>query len=1052
MKIIETSVRRPVTIAMVVLVVVLLGFVSLSRLAIDLLPKMDLPVAVAITQYSGAGPEEVESTVTEPLEDVLGTVENVDTISSQSMAGQSLIIIEFNYGTDMNFATLQMREKIDMITGLLPDDVTEPMVVKADLSMMPVIQLGLSGGKDLRDLKDVAENVIQPQLERLAGVASVSVTGGYTREIQVLADPVKMEAYGVGIAQISQALQMENMNVASGQVTEGKKELFVRTIGQYETLDDVKNVRINTGRGSIAVKDVADVQDTFAEQTQLSRMNGVPSVAISVQKQSEANTVQVSSLVQKEIEKLSRDIPENVNFVTVFDQATFINQSIDSLATHAVEGGLLAVIIVYLFLRSIRSTLIIGLALPISIIGIFTVLYMGGLTLNMMSLGGLALGIGHLVDCSIVVLESIYRYRKDGYSLKEAAIKGGSEVGMPVVASTLTVAVVFLPMVFVEGMASMLFRELALTVVSSQSVALLVAVTLVPMLCSKFLTVGNKKEAMAAEPDNSGKRRFWHRRGGNGTGLFEKVENGYEGLLAWSLSHRKTVVIGVTAVLAASFALVPLVGMEFMPETDSGELAVAIELDKGTVLEETDQVAEKIENILKDIPEIETVFVSVGGGSNMSMMQSSSSETAQMQVMLTDLDQRQRSSEQVADDIRERVQDIPGADISVTVSQSMMGGMSAAPIALTLKGDDLDVLKSMAEEIKAVVASVPGTREVESSITVGRPELQVQVDKNKAVMHGLSVAQVASAVRSAFNGDVATQYRSDGEEYDIRVILPEQYRQNVRDLMDVMIVSSAGVQVPLGDLIRTKTDIGPTQIDRENQSRIATVTSQLSGRDLGSVTTDIQNKLQDFNLPQGYSLEFGGENAEMMEAFGSLGMAFILGMILTYMVMAGQFESLIHPFVIMFTVPTMFIGSIGGLVITGRSFSVNAFIGMIMLVGIVVNNGIVMVDYINVLRRRGLGMAEAVKKAGPVRLRPVLMTALTTSMAMVPLALGIGEGAEMQAPMATVVVGGLITSTVFTLVFVPVMYTIIEDFSNWVKRKLGMGSTTKPATEGEVLS
>lgn len=1049
MKIIETSVKRPVTIAMVTLVIVLLGFVSLTRLSIDLLPKMDLPLAVAITQYSGAGPEEVESTVTESLEDVLGTVENVDTISSQSSAGQSMIIVEFNYGTDMNFATLQMREKIDMVKGLLPDDVTEPMVVKADLSMMPVVQLGLSGGKDLKDLKDLAENMIQPRLERLAGVASVSVSGGYTREIQVLADPVKMEAYGIGMSQISQALQAENMNVASGSVTEGNKELFVRTMGQYNNMDDIKNVRIALSGGqSIAIKDIAQVKDAFAEQTALSRMNGEPSVSISIQKQSEANTVQVSNLVQKALEELSQEIPGNVQAVTVFDQATFINESINNLSSHALIGGLLAVIIVYLFLRSVRSTLIIGVALPISIIGIFTVLYLGGLTLNMMSLGGLALGIGHLVDCSIVVLESIYRYRRDGYSLKEAAIKGGSEVGMPVVASTLTVAVVFLPIVFVEGMASMLFRELALTVVSSQSVALLVAITLVPMLCSKFLVVAGKKQGIDVASETSGKRRFWNKGGGNETSLFEKVENKYERLLAWSLSHRKTVVTGVTLVLIGSFALVPLVGMEFMPKTDSGELAISVELDKGIVLGETDKVAEKIESILGEIPEIKTVFTNVGGAN---MMQTSSSEVAQMQVMLVRKAERQRSSDQVADDIREQLKDIAGADISVTVSQSFMGGMSEAPIAVTLKGDDLDVLKSMAGEIQEVVASVPGTREVESSITVGRPELQIQVARDKAVMYGLSVAQVASAVRSAFDGSVATQYRTGGDEYDIRVILPEEYRQNVRDLMNVKIVSPMGAQVSLGDLITTKTDLGPTQIDRENQARIATITSQLSGRDVGSVTTDIQVKLQDFTLPQGYSLEFGGENADMMESFSSLGLALILGMILTYMVMASQFESLIHPFVIMFTIPTMFIGVIGGLAVTGRSFSVNVFIGMIMLVGIVVNNGIVLVDYINVLRRRGLSMVEAVKKAGPVRLRPVVMTALTTAMAMVPLALGIGEGAELQAPMATVVVGGLTTSTIFTLVFVPVIYTIIEDFSNWVKGKLRIGSKRKTITEGEAI-
>ncbi len=1040
MKIIETSVRRPVTIAMLILAIVLVGIVSLSRLSIDLYPKMDLPYAVVVAQYSGAGPGEVESTVTEPLEDVLSTVEHVKNDISTSSAGQSIVIIEFNYGTDINFATLQMREKVDLIKGMLPDDVDNPMVMKADPSMMPVIQLGLSGGKDLKELKDIGENVIKPRLERLSGVASVAVTGGYTREIQILTDPVKMDAYGVGLDQITQALRAENMNVASGKVTEGNKELFVRTMGQFKTLDDIKHLRIGLAGGkSITLADIAQVKDGFAEQTQISRMNGVPSVSISVQKQSEANTVQVSDLVQKEMVSLTQEIPGNIQAVTVFDQATFIRQSINTLSSHAIEGGLLAVIIVYLFLRSIRSTIIIGLSLPISIIGIFSLLYAGGMTLNMMSLGGLALGLGHLIDCSIVVLESIYRYRQNGYSMKEAAVQGASEVGMPVVASTLTVAVVFLPMVFVEGLSSRLFRELALTVVSSQGVALLVAVTLVPMLCSKFLVVREHQDPLLDSATTKKTK----------TGPFKKVEAGYGKLLAWSLKHRKTVVISVGAIMVASLALIPFIGTEFLPKSDTGELSITMELDKGTVLGETDRMTAAMEAELAEIPEIETVFVSVGGAD---MMGTSASEVARLQVQLVSLDERQRSTDQVADAIRERVKDIPGAEISVTVSDGMsMGAMSGAPISITLKGDDLDVLKEMAEEIRQLVSSVPGTREVESSMTIGRPELQIEVNRDRAVGYGISVAQVASAVRTAFDGNVATQYRSGGEEYNIRVILPEEYRQNIQDLHNVKIVTPTGIRVPLANLITTKTDLGPTQIDRENRSRVATITSQISGRDLGSITQEIEEKLHDFTLPQGYSTEIGGENAEMVESFSSLFLALILGMILTYMVMAAQFESLMYPFVIMFTVPTMLVGAIIGLFLTGRSISVVVFIGMIMLVGIVVNNGIVLVDYINVLRRRGLEMTEAIKKAGPIRLRPVMMTALTTAIAMVPLALGIGEGAEYQAPMATVVVGGLTTSTIFTLVFVPVMYSLIDDASNWIKRKLGRKTQKQQIGEGEVV-
>ncbi|MEL7564769.1 MAG: efflux RND transporter permease subunit [Dehalobacterium sp.] len=1055
MKIIETSVKRPVTITMIIVAILLLGTISITQLPIDLMPKMELPVAVVMTSYTGAGPEEVESTVTEPLEDVLGTVENVDTISSQSMSGQSIVIVEFSYGTDMNFATLQMREKVDMVKGALPDDANAPTVIKVDMSMMPVTMLGLSGDVDLEQLKSIAENEVQPRLERLGGVASVSVIGGYTREVQVRCDPVKMEAYGIGMSQVSQALQAENMNVASGTVEEGNKDLFIRTMGQFKTIDEIRNVRVSVAGGkSIALKDLADVQDTHAEQTSISRMNGAPSVALMVQKQSEGNTVQVASRVAKEMEVLSQKLPEGVEFVTVFDQSTFIKQSINTLVEHGILGGLLAVIIIYAFLHSVRSTLIIALALPISIIGIFSVLYGGGLTLNMMSLSGLLLGIGHLVDCSIVVLESVFRYRKDGYSLKDAAIQGASEVGTPVIASTLTVAVVFLPILFAGGMASMLFREMVLTIVSSQSVALLVAVTLVPMLCSKYLVVPNDNLTIDAASAPT-KKGFFGRKGKKakpGPGMFERVENLYGRMLGWALSHRKTVVLAVVAVMVLTVVMIPVVGMEFIPKTDSGEMTIAIELDKGTVLKETDQLVGQIESMISDIPEIKTIFVTVGSGSNAMMMQAGSGtpEVAEIQVQLVDLAEREKNSDQVAEEIRERVKVIPGADISVTVS-SGMSGTTAAPIAVTLKGDDLDVLKETAAEIKTIVEQVPGTREVESSITVGRPELQLEVNKEKAAMYGLSVGQVASAVRTAFDGNAATKYRTGGEEYDIRVILPEEYRKDISDLMKIKMATPTGIQVSLSDVVTVNRETGPTQIDRQDQTRTATINSQIVGRDLGSVTEDIQAKLQDFPLPQDYSIEFGGENEDMAEAFTSLGLALILGIALTYMVMAGQFESLITPFVIMFTIPTMFVGVIGSLLITGRSLSVTAFIGVIMLVGIVLNNGIVLVDYINVLRGRGLNMLDAIKKAGPVRLRPVLMTALCTGLSMMPLAIGAGEGSEVMAPTATVVVGGLTTSTIFTLLFVPVMYSLIMDFSNWVKKKLKIGSKKNMEREGEVI-
>lgn len=1050
MKITDFSVRRSVTITMIVLCIILLGGVSLTRLSVDLLPEIKFPVAIVVTDYTGAGPQEVETVVTKPLEEWVGTVQNVDKIESQTSAGSSTLIVWFKWGTDMDYATLQMREKVDLVKGFFPDEVGAPMVIKMDPAMMPVIQLGLSGGKDLADLKTVADDIVKPGLERLEGVASVMVTGGYNREIQIVADPVKMQAYGIGLGQITQALKLENMNLSSGQVTEGKKELFVRTMGEYGSLDDIRKVNIGTaGGGSVFLGDIAEIKDTSAEVTQISRMNGKPSVGINIMKASTANTVKVSRLVEKELQTLSGQIPGGINVATVIDQADFISQAIGRVAQNAMLGGILAVVVLFLFLRNFRSTLIIGVAIPIAMIGTFTLLFLNGLTLNMMSLGGLALGIGMMVDSAIVILENIYRYREEGYSKKEAAIKGTDEVATAVIASTLTSIAVFLPIVFVEGIAAQFFRELALTVSFSLGASLLVALTLVPMMSSKILAVSNGKSANEEQKEKKkGVLSKAFAVTGNFLGFLDRI---YGRVLAWALNHRKTVVGGVFLVLVLSFALVPLVGMEFMPGMDSGQITVNVELDKGTVLTETNKVVEEIEDMINSLDqEVETIFTSVGMQGSEMNANSKTPEIAQIMVTLVSKTKRLRSSEQIADDLRAKTAVIPGAEISVSVSEQM-GATTGAPVSIKIKGDELDQLKIMAEEVVGIVETVSGTREVESSITEGRPEMQIKVNRDRANMYGLSVVQVASAVRTAFSGEIATRYRTAGNEINVRVILPKDYREDMQDMKKVILTSPMGNQVSLGELADFTIAIGPTTIGRENQTRIATVNSQISGRDLNSVMKDIQTKLHDYVLPQGYTIEYGGQNADMMDAFGNLILALILAIILVYMVMASQFESLVYPFIIMFSMPTTFIGVIGALAITGRTFSVPTFIGVIMLAGIVVNNAIVLIDYINTLRKRGMEREEAIIKAGPVRLRPILMTTLTTALGMLPIAFGVGEGAEMQAPMATAVIGGLTASTIFTLVFVPVMYTVIDDFGKWLKRFLRFGRKNK-AVKGEVVS
>ncbi len=1031
MKISEFAVRRPVTITMIVLGILLLGSVSLGKLAIDLYPEMNFPIAAVMANYPGAGPEEVENQVTRPLEDVLGTVNNVETISSTSSSGSSLVLIMFNWGTDIEFATLQMREKVDLIKSRLPDDVGTPTVLKMDPTMMPILQAAVSGDKDLATLQQLTEDVIKNRLERIEGVASVSVTGGLVNEVEVKVDPVKLDAYGLSVSQVTQTLQGENMNLSSGEIEDGKEKLLVRTVGEFKRIEDFEQIIINgVGGSQVKLKDIADIKFTHQTPTQYTRVNERPSLSINILKQTGSNIVQVADLVNKEIEALQKTLPRGVKIDTIVDQSQFIKQSINGVARNTIVGGVLAVFVLLLFLRNIRSTLIIGLAIPFSVISTFILVYFAGITLNVMSLGGLALGVGMMVDSAIVILENIYRYRQKGYGYIEAAIQGSSEVGSAVMASTLTTVAVFLPIVFVEGLASELFKQLALTVSFSLLASLFVALTLIPMLSSKILKVENQDQ-FSAEGETVQRAGFVQR-------ALNALDEKYRVLLAWSLKHRKTVVFTVTLALVGSFALVPFVGTEFIPKVDTGEISIQVELPKGSVLSDTARITTEVENIIKEVPEVQTVFTSIGStGQNLGGSQGN--ELSQMIVKVGGKKERKRSTDLIIEEMRTKLKPITGAKISLSQNEAQMGGGS--PIDIAIKGNDLETLKLLADQVADEVEGVQGTREVKSSLEESRPEIQLVVDRQRAGQLGLTASQVAMSVRTAISGTTTSTYRLAGKEYDIRVKMGDG-NPNLMELERLTIAAPNGSRVPLREVAQLSKVNGPTAIKRENQARVVNVTADVTGRDLGTVTTEIQQVLKKVNLPNGYMIEYGGQNKEMMESFASLGLALLLSIVLVYMVMASQFESLMHPFVIMFSLPTTFIGIVAGLAVTGRSLSVPAFIGVIMLAGIVVNNAIVLVDYINTLRREGLAREDAIVKAGPTRLRPILMTTLTTVLGLIPLTLGLGEGAESQAPMATVVVSGLTMSTLFTLVFVPVIYTIMDDAGEWVKRKRGNSKIT----------
>lgn len=1026
MKLSKVSIQRPVTTVMVVFIVILLGIISMGRLPVDLLPKFELPYALVMTSYNGAGPQEIETLITKPLEATVGTVSNLKNITSTSSNGSSMIFVEFNDGTDMDMAMLDMREKIDMIKGFLPEDAEDPMVLELDPNMMPIMEVGISGNEDLVKLKQIVEDDITSKIERIEGVASVSVMGGKEKEIRITLLPDKLKGYNITPSTVMQSLAAENLNLPAGEVKQGNSTLTLRSVGEFSSIEEIRDLPIMTSGGVIYLRDIAEVEEVFKEMSSYAYINGNPSISLSIQKQSTANTVQVAKEINKALDKLRTEL-KDIDITTIYDSAEFINLSIGNVASTAIMGGILAVIILFVFLRNIRSTLIVGTAIPVSVIATFALMYFSGLTLNMVSLGGLALGVGMLVDNAIVVLENIYRHRENGERRVDAADKGTTEVGMAVMASTLTTIAVFLPIVFVEGMAAKMFKEMALTVTFSLTASLAVAVTLVPMMASKILKV--------EKIDEIKRRKITTKIFDKWSEVLDKVDKEYRKILNWTIHHRVKAALITVGVFIGTL-LIPifgLVGMEFFPASDEGTFNISITLPKGTVIEETFEVVEQVQTRLEGIEEIQEVFSNIGGGGMMST--GTVSNSASLTVDIGSVKERKRSVDEVADEVRTLVSDIPGAEFSVSGSSSMTG-TGGSPISIQIAGDDLEQLELIANDVVGIVESVEGTREVTSSIEDGVPEAQITINRKKASMYGLNMATISNTLKTAVQGSVATKYKVDGTEIDVRMVYDTSKSEYLKDIRSIAITSPMGVNIPLSEVADISINESPTSISRDNQKRIVTVNSALFGVDMNTAKTTIDQKLQSYQMPDGYSYVFAGEVEQMMESFASLGLALLLAILLVYMVLAAQFESFLHPFTIMFSVPLALTGAILGLFVTGRTLSMPSFIGLIMLVGIVVNNAIVLIDYIIQLRQSGYDRTEAILEAGPTRLRPILMTTLTTVLGMIPMALGIGEGAETMAPLATSVIGGLSLSTVLTLVIIPLNYTLFDDISVKLKGKM----------------
>ncbi|MGH9838972.1 MAG: efflux RND transporter permease subunit [Blastocatellia bacterium] len=1017
----EIAVNRPIMIYMFISVLLLLGGVAFSRLPVDLMPETQNPTLSVRVDYPGTAPEEMENLVTRPMEATLSSAPGIYRISSTSSEGSSNIRIQFDWSVNIDEAANELRTRIDRVRGSMPEGVLPPTMYKFDIAQFPIMFLAVSGDKDPRELRTLLEKDIQPKLERVPGVASVDIRGGLRREIHVKLSIEKLRSYNLSVNQIVNILRQENRNRPVGPMEEGKYEVLLRTQGEFQNVSEIQNVVVaSRGGRSIFMRDIAEVTDTHEEIRQVVRIDDKPGVRFSIRKQSGSNTVTVAQSVVKELEVIQKSFP-GISIWPVFDSSKFITRSINNLRESAISGGLLAVLALLLFLRNFRSTMIVAASIPITVIGTFLLMYAGGFTLNTMSFGALALGVGMIVDNAIVIIENVFRHREGGMTHAEAAISGTTEVAAPLVASTLTSVAVFVPLVFLGGMTGIMFKQLAYIVGFSQLFSLIIGLTLVPVLCSKYLRV--------RKPDAA--RHPWMARVVEVSGrALDGLDEQYQRAIHWSLTHRKTVVFGAILLFTSSMFLIPFIGFEMMPEADEGEIRVSLEMAPGTRVEVTDELSRRMEQIVKrEVPEMKHLMSEVGGGGFMS----SSMHTSDLRIQLVDMSQRKRKSQEIVNALRPKLNIMPGMTVRVRSSSGNMGmrmgsSQGGERVSVEIRGYEMAVAADIARNVKDVIDSVPGITDSQVSRREGMPEMLIEVDRAKAASLGLNASDIADTLETVIGGRRASQFRQEGEEFNILVRLSEEQRANIGQLPQITVLTPSGQSVPIGDLVKATRREGPVSIERQDQERLVRVTAGYANRDLGSIVRDIDQRLSQMRLPSGFSFYYGGEYEEQQQSFRELLFCLILAVVLVYMVMAAQFESLRDPLIILFSIPLAAIGVALALFLTDTTFNIQAFIGAILLAGIAVNNAIVLIDYTNLLRHRDkLLLRHAVELAGRRRLRPILMTTLATILGLIPMSLGFGEGAEVQAPMARVVIGGMLTSTLITLLFIPTIYTIIEE-------------------------
>jgi HAE1 family hydrophobic/amphiphilic exporter-1 len=1009
------AIRRPLLLLMAFGVLLIAGGIGWTRLGVDLLPSLDAPVMVVTTQWPGAGAESVDAQVTRPIEDALVGMNDLDFIQSSSLEGVSVVEVVFTDKASQNTIS-DLERHLDAARDQLPPDIKPWTVAKFDPNAQPILGLTLAGAIDPGQLQQIAENV-QQQIQATSGVGQVTLVGGVDREIQVQVDPTRLQGYGLSILQVTDALSADNLNIPAGTVTQSGQSWTIRLNSQIRIPADLNTIPLaSTSGGTIYLRDVATVVDTVKDATQYQRANGQGGVGIFVSKQATANTLSTVDAVKATVARIQSTLPPGVSIATSSDASTFVRSSVQDVQHELTQAIALTALVLLLFLHSLRSTAIVLTAIPTSLIATLGVMYFLGLSLNMMSLLGLTLTVGILVDDSIVVLENIFRHLQRGETPFDAAFKGRAEIGLAAVAITLVDVVVFAPIAFMSGAVGQYFRQFGLVIVTATLFSLLVSFTLTPMLASRWCR---------ARPNE-------------GDGLKGLVRL-YRRILRFAISRvgRWLVLAGGVATFVGAIALVAtgVVSTEFLPPTDSGEVQVTLELPAGASLDATNAAAQQLEQQLLALPETAGVFTSVGVSD--SLFTGAEARRAQLQVELKDRGQRTRSADQVASAIRVLGGVVPGALVEANATNLL--GNSSSPIQIRIQGEDQTVLASLAAQVADIVRSTPGTTDVRDGGVTGQPEQVVTIDRDRAADAGLTPAQVASVLRTGLSGSTVTTYRPAGSKgFDVRVVLDPNQRARLEQLPQIPVLTPKGVVLRLGQVAHVDPSTGPTQVDRRDRQRLVTVTADTDGRPTGDVARDIQTQLDRLAVPSGYQVAQGGAASDQGDAFTQLLQALALSVLLMYMLMVALFESLLLPFVVMLSLPLSLVGAFGLLALTGNTLNMVSMIGMILLAGLVGKNAILLIDVVNTRRRQGLTRDESLLLAAPTRLRPILMTTATIVLAMLPVAAKLGEGGELRAPLAVAVIGGLMTSTLLTLVLVPAVYTLLDDLQAHIGRAMGV--------------